>query len=191
MGIIEQIDIFLSQKTYITRMPYARGSTTREIDPAVRGLLARAAVRLRDLERALDKSGYPEWPAESEGPPVNDVDRVLEKGHVASGPDFRWAPNPRGEATAPSTIERYLELARRVEALENPDTTRWGSYVEGYVRPLAQRIEALEAREEARGGARAAEEVRRPMPKAQPTCPGAREFRSDLDDDMRYENGAE
>jgi hypothetical protein len=139
--------------------------------------------------------------------------RELEGGHTAVGHDFRWAPDPRGEATAPSTIERYLELARRVEALENPDTTRWGSYVEGYVRPLAQRIEALEAREEARAAPGPPRKVRRPcgafcnpdegfhtegcryryepMPKAQPTRPGAREFRSDLDDDMRYESGDE
>jgi hypothetical protein len=133
--------------------------------------------------------------------------RQLEEGHTAVGYDFRWAPDPRGEATAPSTIEQYLELARRIEALENC--------------------------EEARGRARAAEEATRDQPASAPdmasrcvgcgcfirvegarcgVCrggapnftavippgamplsaddhkPGAREFRAELDDDMRYES---
>jgi hypothetical protein len=79
------------------------------------------------------------------------LERAVARLRELEGAVERLTGADVGLPPAPATIESYLELARRIEALENPDTTRWGSYVEGYVRPLMQRIEALEAREEERG----------------------------------------
>jgi hypothetical protein len=79
--------------------------------PDGKNLLIRAVARLRALEEAFSQSGYPKWPAE-----------------------------PEAERPAEPTIESYLGLAERIEALKAS-------------------VEALEAREEARGRARAAEEA--------------------------------
>jgi hypothetical protein len=114
---------------------------------------------------------------------IEEIEKWLE------GRGQWWSPE--GKNLLIRAVARLRELEGAAHKPEGPSASSVFLDLTKVVVDLRKRIEALEAREEARGGARAAEEVRRPMPKAQPTCPGAREFRSDLDDDMRYESVAE
>jgi hypothetical protein len=61
MGIIEEIDAVLKSGGIMARAPYAKAAAFTPAGP-LRELLKRAVARLRDLERALDKS-HPLCPA--------------------------------------------------------------------------------------------------------------------------------
>lgn len=107
MGIIEEIDAVLKSGGIMARAPYAKAAAFTPAGP-LRELLKRAVARLRDLERALDKSGYPKWPAE---PEAERPSEALE----AANADLE-------QAWRESAI--VVDLRKRVEALEAREEAR-------------------------------------------------------------------
>ena len=111
MGIIEEIDAVLKSGGIMARAPYAKAAAFTPAGP-LRELLKRAVARLRDLERALDKSGYPKWPAE---PEAERPSEALE----AANADLELVES---QAWRESAI--VVDLRKRVEALEAREEAR-------------------------------------------------------------------